>query len=95
METLRQDLRYAFRMLRKSPGFTTVAVLSLALGIGVNTAIFSLIDGILLRPLPAVPTPDRLVWLFSRFPSGSPYASSSYPDYVDFRACFIFQLTVS
>jgi predicted permease len=78
-----QDLRYAFRTLRKKPLFTAVPVLTLTLGIGANTAIFSLVYQVLLRPLP-YPAADRLVFVWNTYPlMGLPQASVSIPDYLD------------
>jgi predicted permease len=83
MRTLFQDLRFGLRMLAKNPGFTAVAVLTLALGIGVNTVIFTLVDAMVLRPMP-VSNPDRLVVLEVKSPQGVD-PSLSYPDYEDIR----------
>ncbi|MGA2601461.1 MAG: permease prefix domain 1-containing protein, partial [Bryobacteraceae bacterium] len=84
METLFQDVRYGLRMLRKAPGFTAVALLTLALGIGANTAIFSVLYGVLLRPLPYTDA-ARLMVLNETTPRVG-LVSVSYPNFLDWRA---------
>ena len=79
------DVRFALRWLRRSPAFTLVAVGSLAIGIGFNTSLFTIVDALLFRPLP-VERPDRLVDLFTTGGDGDQYATSSYPDFLDFKA---------
>jgi len=83
METLFRDVHYALRTLRKAPGFTLVVLLTLGLGIGANTAIFSIVDGILLHPLP-YQDPSRLIALNGTTPKVGTI-SVSYPDFVDWR----------
>ncbi|MGH7554720.1 MAG: ABC transporter permease, partial [Longimicrobiales bacterium] len=85
MDLLRQDLRYALRRIARSPGFTLVAAISLALGIGANTAIFSIISAVLLRDL-HVTEPSRLMEVYTSDDEGIEHAPSSYADYVDLRA---------
>jgi predicted permease len=83
MRTLIEDVRYGLRMLGKNPGFTAVALLTLALGIGANTAVFSLVNGVLLNSLP-FPDPDKLVVLFESKPNFKE-GSISYPNFLDWQ----------
>jgi predicted permease len=84
-DNLRQDLRYAVRSLLRAPAFTAVTILTLALGIGANTAIFSIVNGVILRPL-AYPEPDELMYLTTRFPGfGFDQFWVSPPEYFEFR----------
>lgn len=83
LEDLWKDLRYATRAAAKSPGFTAIAILSLALGVGVNFVIFMFVDEMLLRPMP-VPQPQQVVTVFESTPQ-SGKSAASYRDYVDLR----------
>ena len=78
-----RDIRFALRTLRQNPAFAATAIISIALAIGANSAIFSLADGLLLRPLP-IQDASRVVGIRARTPTGN-FGNLSYPDFVDFR----------
>src|SRR5437879_13522531 len=84
MQALLQDLRFGLRMLRRSPGFSILAILCLTLGIGTNAAVFSWIEGILIRPYPLVAHQDRMVALSGTVRGGA-RSGLSYPDFRDFE----------
>ena len=101
METLLQDIRFGFRQLMKQRGFAVLAIISLALGIGANTSIFSLVDTALLRPL-AVQEPSQLVELYGTLHNGTDWSLQSYLNYKDYRyrntvfsRLFVYRVTVS
>src|SRR5229473_2257576 len=88
IETTLQDLRFGLRMLRRSPGFSVLAILCLTLGIGANAAVFSWVEGILFRPYPAVTHQDRLVALTGTARGESGETELSWPDFLDLqRSC--------
>jgi putative ABC transport system permease protein len=94
LESLTQDIRYSLRVLRKSPGFTAIAILTIALGIGATTAIFSLVDATLLHPLP-YPHPEKLVRIEDDLPgAGATDAGISIPEFKDLQRSGIFQYVV-
>ena len=85
LDNLLKDLQFGLRMLWRRPAFTAVAVLSLGLGIGVNTAMFSVVNAVLLAPVP-VHEPERMVEIYTSPAADMPYLTTSYPDFLDLRA---------
>src|SRR5947208_14592506 len=101
METLLHDIRFGFRQLMKQPGFAALAIISMALCIGANTSIFSLVDTAFLRPL-AVKEPSQLVELYGTLHNGADWSLQSYPNYKDYRdrntvfsGLFVYRVVVS
>ncbi len=86
MDMLLQDLRYALRTFAKTPGFTALALLTIATGIGVNTTVFGFVNALLLKPTPGLREPGSLVSVFTSDYSSGPYGTSSYPDYLSMKS---------
>ena len=86
MDTLRQDVRYAIRAFFKAPAFTTVALVTIATGIGANATVFSFVNALLLRPAGGVEAPSSLVSVYTSDYSSGPYGSTSFPDYLSIKA---------
>jgi putative ABC transport system permease protein len=86
MESLLQDLRYAMRMVAKSPGTTAIALLTIGIATGANATVFGFVSALLLRPAPGVADPGSLVSVYTSDYSSSPYSSSSYPDYLSLKS---------
>ena len=84
LETIRQDVRFGFRMMRRNPGVTAVAILTLAIGIAASATVFAWIDAVLLEPLGGVTEANRLVTLETVTANGE-WVPNSYPDFIDFR----------
>src|SRR4029077_15498397 len=85
MDTLAQDFRYAVRQLTRTPAFTIVAVLTLAIGLGANTALFALANAVFSRPAPGVHNDGRIVWIAPFSTRGGHGEMMSYPDFLDYR----------
>jgi hypothetical protein len=84
VERFLENIRFAIRGLRKNPGFAVVCIVTLALGFGANTAIFTVINAVLIRPVPGVVNPEELV-IFERLQRNNPDYAFGYPDYLDYR----------
>ncbi|MGB2886169.1 MAG: ABC transporter permease [Candidatus Acidiferrales bacterium] len=96
LETALQDLRFGFRMLRRNPGFSILAILCLTLGIGANAAVFSWIEGVLLRPFPLVAHQERMLALSGTSRGTAGYSDVSWPDFVDFqRSCTLIDASIA
>src|SRR5258708_39130443 len=85
MDILAQDLRYSLRQLGRTPAFTAIAILTLAIGIGTNTALFTLATAMFLRPLPGVRDDTRLVWIVPIGEHNRRPFQMSYPDFLEYR----------